>query len=397
MRLGRLLLPLLICAAACSSSSSSDDSSARDDDVTTLATAATVPDYRLDGFDETILVGASDGKLTSFHVGPTTTKSEIATTKTRPPILIRSRGGKFHLLYDDGALAIVNGADGAIEKTVTLATVTKAGGFEFVSDDTIYVTHEDGNKVTKHELASGNKLAEIDLTSARNGENGTVVLRNMLKVGADQIYVQAARYAANRRAEQGAVAIIDTTTNSLKKVIEVAGHDPNYNEDFSGLNPDFEMVHDTTRNLVYVSAYGNRPSNTGLIARIDTTTLTVKDVKRADSGFQGIVVSVNPFSDLFIIYHTSTPTTSSHLFHEHVKPDGTLEGESPGAIIDAFDGMDALSINKQGTLVAMANTCITGFCIGGSGISFVDAHTREKKPKLLKDKIGYEPVFVAFK
>lgn len=387
MRLG-FLPPLLVCAAC---SGSSTDSSARADDVT-----STVPDYRLEGFDETILVGASDGKLTSFHVGPTTTKSEIPTTRTTPPISIRSRGGKFHLLYEDGALAIVNAADGAIEETVMLATVTKAGGFEFANDTTIYVSHGEGGRVTEHDLTTGNKTAEIDLSSLRDGD-GSVVLRNLLKVATEQVYVQAARYTANGKAVQGAVAVIDTASDSLKKVIEVAGHDPRYNQDFSGLNPDFEMVHDTERHLVYVSAYGNRPSNTGLVARIDTSTLTVKDVKRADAGFQGVVVSASPFNDLFVIYHTSTPTTSSHLFHERVGQDGTLEGQSPGAIIDAFDGMDALAINKSGTLVAMANTCITGFCIGGAGVAFVDAHTREKKAKLLKDKIGYEPVFVTFK
>lgn len=77
-----------------------------------------------------------------------------------------------------------------------------------------------------------------------------------------------------------------------------------------------------------------------------------------------------------MIYHTSTPTTSSHLFDYRITAADELEPTDGGAIVDAFDGIDALAINEAGTLVAMANTCVTGFCIGGAGISFVDAATR---------------------
>jgi hypothetical protein len=366
------------------------DSSVASDDVTSAT------EFRLEGFNETILVGSSDGKLTVFHLGSTTTKNEIGAPRPRPPEAMRAQGGRFHLLYDDGSYVIVDPDRGEIEKTIQLPAVTTSpGDFEFATESAVYVSLKKTAKVIRVDLGSGAELSSVDLGALRI-EDGSVEPRSLLKVG-DQLFVQAARAKATRRAEQGAIAVIDTTQDSVKKVIELAGVDPRTNETISGLGPDLPMVHDTRRNHIFVSATGNRPSNTGLIARIDPATLTVRDVKKAESGFQGAVVSRAPFDELFIIYHTSTPTTSTHLFSEHVRDDGTLESERPGALLDAFDGMDALAINTSGTLVAMANTCITGFCVNGAGVAFVDARTRTILPKLKSDTIGFAPVFVLFK
>lgn len=204
----------------------------------------------------------------------------------------------------------------------------------------------------------------------------------MLRVG-DRLFVQVARTRGDGRADNGALAVIER--GQLAKVIEL-----------DGINPDFDLVYDPRREQLYVSCAGVRPSNTGVLVRIDVATLTIHDRIAASSGWQGIVGFGEPYERLFIIYHTSTPTTSSHLFSYAVADDGALTGSSDGTIVDAFDGQDVLALNESGTLVAMANHCLAGFCIGGAGINFIDATTKQKLPKLYAAQLGFQPVIVAF-
>lgn len=69
--------------------------------------------------------------------------------------------------------------------------------------------------------------------------------------------------------------------------------------------------------------------------------------------------------------------TSSHLFVIDVADDGGLtDGNGNHALVDAFDGIDALAVHSTRDLVAMANTCAIGFCIGGAGINFIDGRSR---------------------
>lgn len=388
-RLG--VLSLACCAVLVSCAP--DTSNSTEADLEAAAGSVVVSDFSIEG-DERVLVGAADGKLTVFHLAPVTTASTIATSQHAPPTATRTRDGKAFLLYEDGTLATVDMDRGVAESTRALEGVTQAKDLELGDGGTVWISAQAG-KATKHDLATGAKLAEVDLSTTRSGQ-GTIVPESMLRVG-DKLLVQIDRTSSARRADQGAVAVVSMETGAITKVIELHGADPNEDEPLSGLNPRFEMLHDTTRDLIYVSAIGNRPANTGLLARIDAETFEVRDVKRATSGFQGTIVGRAPFDDLFVIYHTSTPTTSSHLFYQHVATDGALDAEAPQTIVDAFDGMDALAINASGSLVAMANTCITGFCINGAGVAFVDARTRRVVTKLKSDKIGYEPVFVTFR
>ena len=134
-----------------------------------------------------------------------------------------------------------------------------------------------------------------------------------------------------------------------------------------------------------------------MLARIDLGSLAIHDIKFAGAGFQGVAAFGPPFTTLFVIHHTSTPSISSHLFALNVADDGTLTAVGGPTLNDAFDGSDDLAINRAGTLVMMANTCKGGFCFTGAGVSFFDAKTRAKLPKLMKDQIGFEPAIVQFK
>jgi hypothetical protein len=276
------------------------------------------------------------------------------------------------------------------------AAIKSPGDLELASETTAFVSSKKGAAVAKIDVVTGAILGTTDLSSTRIAD-GSIEPRRLLLVR-DRLFVQVARRKANRKIEQGALAVLDTAREGspLVATIELAGNDARTNEPLSGIEPSLPMVHDTRRDAIFVSAVGNRPSDTGLLARIDATSLAVRDVHRAEAGFQGAVVARAPFSELFVIFHTSTPTTSSHLFRSKLSDDGAIAIEEGGAIVDTFDGLDALAINESGTLVAMANTCVTGFCIGGAGVSFVDARTRAVLPKLSAAAIGFEPSFVLF-
>ncbi|MEK7724384.1 MAG: hypothetical protein AAB336_08565 [Acidobacteriota bacterium] len=177
----------------------------------------------------------------------------------------------------------------------------------------------------------------------------------------------------------------------------MSANDPQINKALSGMNPEFPMIYDSRRKMILLTLKtGELSLNMGMIIRIDSNTLEIYDFKKAISGTQGIIAFQEPFSKLFIIYHTSTPVTSSHLFVDLVDDAGSLQ-RVEGALIDNFDGLNALAINSTGTLVAMANTCITGFCENGAGINLIDVSTHKVLPKLKSDFIGFQPSLVYFK
>lgn len=262
--------------------------------------------------------------------------------------------------------------------------------FEWIHDS-LYVSRKAGS-VVHVDLDTGAPLDTIDLTSLRIG-TGQVEVRRMLQADG-RLYVQVARMASAFQPQRGAIAVIDLETTSLAQVIELEAQDASGT--LVGLNPDFPMTFDAKRRMVVVTAAGDRPSDTGMLVRIDVDSLTIHDAERANAGFQGAVAFAEPFDRLFVIYHTSTPVTSSHLFANLVAADGTMQyGNS--TLVDAFDGQDALAIDADGLFVAMANTCVAGFCIGGAGVSFVDTHTGTVLPKLMADQIGFEPTIVQFR
>jgi len=365
--------------SACSSTPAQDDAESADK-------VSATEEFRLPGFDETILTAEETGKVAVMHVGNSWSKKDVQTSHDRLPTIARSHDGKFHLLYGD-ALVIVNPTSGAVDRTMPL-TVSDAADFEF-SDKTIYLSDAKTAKVVAIDANTGAERASIDLAALRR-EGGSVEPHRLLAVG-NRLFVQVARSNAAHRKDQGAVAVIDTTKNTVEKTIELSF------DNRSGLEPDLPMVLDTKRNQVFVTALGDRPRDTGMLFRINVADLTIHDVKKAESGFQGAISFREPFSDFFMIYHTSTPTTSTHLFTGSVDNAGKLDVPAQKTLVDAFDGLDAMDINQRGTLVALANICATGFCIKGAGVNFVDAKSKAVLPKLLAAQIGFEPEMVVFK
>lgn len=390
------LLKYLVLIFGLSSCATSRTPTTESSEKRVLATisATSADEDRGNVFNETILVGDSSGKLAILTMGKTLSRTHIKTSIPRAPVAIRVQNGKFHLLYNNGKLLILDPDQANIEQTINLP-VKNPVDFIFTSDTTIYVSLQKTSKVVKIDLTSGAELASIDLSQLHIA-NGKIELHNMLLVG-NNLFVQVARTKANRKKEQGALAVIDIATEHLKNVIELVVQDPKTHSALPGIEPRFPMVLDTKRNKLLVTLKGERPLNTGMIIRIDPETLEIYDFKKANAGFQGVLAFQEPFSKLFIIYHTSTPTTSSHLFVDLVDEDGTLTSASNRSLVDAFDGQDALAINQSGTLVAMANTCVSGLCLNGAGLSFVEVATNKVFPKLPADQIGFAPTLVHFK
>jgi hypothetical protein len=272
---------------------------------------------------------------------------------------------------------VIDGQSATVERTFDVGPA--AQDVAWSADGAFYVTT--GSMVATFDAGADMQTSALDLQSLASA-GGSVQTRRMLQVG-DRLFVQVARKAGNGREENGALVVIKA--GAIEKTIEL-----------EGLEPDYDLVHDTRRGMLYVTCAGVRPINTGMLVRIDTATLAVHDRIKAESGWQGIVQFADPFETLFMIYHTSTPTTSSHLFAFSVDEAGTLSDADAtgGAIVDAFDGLNALSMNADGTLVAMANHCLVGFCVGGAGINFIDVATQTKQQKLLKAELGFEPALI---
>jgi len=272
---------------------------------------------------------------------------------------------------------VIDAITAKVERTFDVGTAPQ--DIEWGAAGELFVTM--GSTVATLDATSGTRKSSLDLaTLASTG--GKVQTRRMLRIG-DRLFVQVSRKNASSRVENGALAVIKA--GAIEKTFEL-----------DCIEPDFDLVHDTLRGHLYVTCAGVRPSNTGGLVRIDTKALAIHDRQPASAGWQGIVQFADPFETLFMLYHTSTPTTSSHLFAFGVDDAGKIIDGHDGTIVDAFDGIDALSMNADGTLVAMANHCAAGFCIGGAGINFIDTVTKKKQQKLLKDQLGFEPVIIQF-
>ncbi len=360
--------------------------------VQNLGSAPTAIAHQLPGFQATVLAADSDGQLAILNVGAKGTRVAVTTKFKRAPVSVRSRAGKFYLLYDTGTVVVVNAATGAVESSVA-SGLKAARDLEFGADGSLYVSSSKAAEVWNIDVA-GKKKASIALNAVAP-QGFKSVATTLIRVG-NQLFVGVSRLKDANTQARAAVAVVDTSTNTVKKVLELEGVTMSGESVRPGLNARLPMVFDATRNAVLVPVGGVRPSNTGMLFRVDAKALAITRVDAANSGFQGQVLFAPNDSKLFIVYHTSTPSDSSHLFDNRVATDGTLAPTSEGALIDTFDGVDALDVNAAKTLVGMANGCAAGFCIGGAGINFINAKTSEILPKLMASDIGFEPSLIAF-
>lgn len=356
---------------------------------------ATEEDRTLSHFEETLLVGDSKGKLALIIIGPEPKKIDVVSNINDFPISVHSYHGKFYLLYRNGNFLILNPESGNIEKNIKLnLNLKEPSDFAFASDSQIYISMKKTSKILKVDLNSPTENISINLDSLRL-KKGKIELHQLLLIG-ENLFVQVARFKTKYEQQQAALSVIDTTTNQLKKTIELAVKDPEMIMAAPGMNPEFPMIFDSHRNMLLLTLKsGEIPFQMGMIIRINLDTLEIYDFKKAISGSQGIIAFQKPFSKLFIIYHTSTPVTSSHLFLDLVDESGNLQRHE-GALIDSFDGLNSLSINSKGTLIAMTNTCITGYCVNGAGVNFVEVATHSLLTKINSDFIGFQPSSVYF-
>lgn len=358
-------------------STSSDGGSATDND---LAAAA---EYRLPGFSETVLMADEQGRASLVKLGDPTTVS-APTIENGPRILAgRSFDHRFWVIDESGALIVIDPAGGAPTKKAL--GLKSPADIEVDSMQSAWISN--GAKIVHVDPTEGNTLGEIDLSSyALDG--GTLSAGGIKRVG-DRLYVQLGR---KKDAEQrGAVVVVDPATSKVESVIELQV------DAEIGYDPGGAMVVDTVHDKLLLTARGFRPSNTGMVLRIDLATRKLdKWFFRSGSGFQGGLAPGPDPTTIFIAYHTSTPVASTHLFHYAIAANGEMEIKHNGTLLDAFEVVDDYPSNASSTLFALPVTCPAGFCLGGKGVSFIDTKTGTPYPRFSEAAAGMSPEFVLF-
>jgi prepilin-type processing-associated H-X9-DG protein len=355
--------------------------------------------FRLAGFDETVLMGDADGTLALARVGSVYTQQNLDAPFRTSPSAMRRHGGRFHLLYADGTLLVIDPGPGPAQEPVAQPAklpVTKPYDLEFVTDSVVYLALAKEAKVVKVDLESRTILSTIALGSY-HAAGEKVEPHRLLLVG-QHLFVQLHRTKSSTgREAQGAMAVVDAAQDAVIKVLDLTGFDPVRSQVIPAINPDLPMVFDALRNKVLVTARGIPNADTGMIVRIDAASLELDPYsERAQAGYQGAIAGRSPLSRLFVIYHTHTPVYSSHLFYFDVADDGAMTLGPGRTLVDAFDGRDQVHVNDAGTLAVMVNTCKYTFCMDGAGLNFVDAARGTILPKLRAEVIGFEPSWMLF-
>lgn len=367
-------------------------------DSTALATSEA--SYALPGFNEKILIGDEAGKLVLLNVGDTLTKRNVSGSLGSMPVASLVDQGLAMVLTAKGDLCTIDSQTASITKTVK-TKVKNPSDFLIESPTVGYIANSSKGTVIRFDPTSGAALDTFDLSSQTTSPY-RVSLGKMLRVG-NRLLVQIQRKKpSSQQPIRGAIAVFDTDAKNLIKVVELEVPDPNAQAKKQGFNPDGAMIWDQNHNQVFITAKGNRPSNTGMIVKLNLASLELDPwFKNADAGFQGPIAlgsaqgSSQP--EMFVAYHTSTPVASTHLFHGELKGDGSFNDIAAGALVDALEEIDGFPTNKGSTLLAFRVLCNGGGpCLGGAGISFVNMQTSVVYPRLLSAEIDIEPLLVLF-
>lgn len=374
-------LALLGLLSGCATSSSRDPASESD-----LA-AATDP-YRLPGVSETVLVADGSGKASLVSLGDPTTVAPVGVTAGSGIVAGRSHEGRFWVITEAGDLLVIDPHGGAPSRRAL--GISGPADLEIDGADRAWVSA--GRSLVHVDTSTGATLATIDL-GVHALDGGEVRAGGIKRVG-DRLFVQLSRH---KGAEQrGAIVVVDPGTASVDRVLELEAPKPGGGTEI-GYDPGGAMVVDAVHQKLLVTARGFRPSNTGMVLRIDLAERKVDPwFFRSGSGFQGGLAPGATPDALFIGYHTSTPVASTHLFHFEIKGNGELVESEAGALLDAFEVVDDYPSNATSTLFALPVTCPAGFCLGGRGVSFIDAKTGKPHPRLSEAAIGMSPTFVLF-
>lgn len=399
-RPSHLLLALALSAplaATTTGCAGADDREAVADSDLAASSRAEALSFSLPGVSETVLVSDGDGKMLLLDVGERSTKRAVEGGPGSRVVAGRSFEGKLYALADSGKLAAIDPASAKVAATIDTG-VRDAADLAIASRDAAYVSSSTDGRLVKLRLGTGEALATLDLASAAL-PGGKVTLRGMLLVG-PRLVVQVRRTTPQGRAARGALALVDATTLRLESVVELsAPHPADPARVVEGLEPGGPMVLVEDLRRVFVTARGVRPVNTGMLLRLNLETGKLDPwVIPAEAGFQGPIALGAPGPDrkMFISYHTSTPVASTHLFPFDLDASGAPVRVDGPAMVDVFEEVPAFAPSASRGLFAFGVTCPAGFCVGGSGISFVGTKTATVHPRLAKSELGIAPAFLLF-
>jgi len=343
--------------------------------------------------DETILVAGSEesGRLAIERLGSEPGHIDLDVETGGFFVDGTSRDGLFYALFSDGVLATIDGNQGTVVSEVTIE-----GGAPFAlearSPAELYVSFAASAVIARIDPASGEVLADIDI--APDGV-ADVAARHMLLLG-DQLYVAAS--LGTRLAPRGThLAVVDVVSGAVVRRADLVWQDPDSGARRPALNPDLPLVLDEPRHRLFVGAKGKRPSDTGMTLKVDLESLAVdSDPSDLSGTFNGHQVISQPFERVVALEHTSTPVASTHVALRSIEPDGRVVPHDSPTVLDLFEETDGLSINGDGTVAMLANSCPAGFCISGIGVNFIDVENAAVLPKLTRDRIGFSPVDSVF-
>lgn len=362
----------------CASSTKEDTASAQD-----LVTT----EYRLPGVSETVLVADRTGRASIVGLGDPTTVAPIERPGGAPIVAGRSFEKRFWLLDASGTLSVVDPLG-----VVRSSNLGVAGAADIEIERTEAAWVSTGAELVRVDTTTGSRLATIDFASSAL-DGGAVTASGIKRVG-ERLFVQLGRRKGSQH-QRGAIAIIDLATSQLETLLELEV--PNGTGTAVGYDPGGAMVVDWTHDKLLLTARGFRPSDTGMVLRIDLSRRTLDPwFFRSGAGFQGGLAAGATPNEIFIGYHTSTPVASTHLFHYRIADDGELESQDAGALLDAFEVVDDYPSNASSSLFALPVTCPAGFCLGGKGVSFIDTKSAKPHPRLGEAALRMSPSFVLF-
>jgi hypothetical protein len=343
--------------------------------------------------DETVLIAGGDatGKLAIQTLGSDPVRIEVAVGTSGRFVHGTSHAGQFFALFSDGLVATIDGRSGEVTSEVAVEGVDPFA-IEVLSPSEAFVSFRASPTIVELDPTTGEVLATIDVAPPGVSDAG---VRHMLVVG-DELYVAAS--LGTRLAPRGThLAVVDLGTGAVVRRADLVWTDPVTGATQPAFNPDLPLVLDEPRGRLFVGAKGKRPSNTGMTLKVDLDSLAVtSDRNDLSSTFNGHQVISQRFEVVLALEHTSTPVASTHISRRIIEADGRVVDEDRPTLLDLFEETDALSINADGTVAMIANSCPVGFCTEGIGVNFIDVGAGAMLPKLTGDQIGFAPVDSVF-
>ncbi|MBF0408241.1 MAG: hypothetical protein HQM10_12890 [Candidatus Riflebacteria bacterium] len=347
----------------------------------------------LEDFQECILLGGGfkPANIAIVRLGKNVVVQPISVSISANQADCKSRFGRFYILYDNGELVVVNGKSGEMESKVQ-TKIASPFGMEILSETEVIVSSGKDTVLRRIDSQTGEILGLAKIVIPMK----ELACRHMLKIE-NRLYVAISCGKINSKPEGTIFAVVDLNSNQLIQHQLLFWQNEKTGEKLPAINPLLPLVFDREQNRILIGAKGVRPRNTGMTLKVDLGTFSVKsdsyDLSATFNGHRAISFSQKK---VLVLEHTSTPVSSTHVMQKAINDHGDLEAIDGPAILDLFEETDDLSINGDGTLAMIANSCPTGFAISGKGLNLIDVRTGKKLPKIMSDTIGFAPEFSVF-